>query len=67
MALVEAARYYNSFEAGAAKALLDDAEIGSVLFDFETANFWGSMVIPIRLMVLEEDLTVATKTLSDPQ
>lgn len=60
MALVEAARFYNSFEAGAAKALLDDADIGSVLFDFETCNVWG----PIRLMVLHEDLRAATKTLS---
>jgi hypothetical protein len=66
MALVEAARFYNSFEAGAAKALLDDADIGSVLFDFETANFWGTMVIPIRLMVLEEDLHSATRMLSQP-
>jgi Putative prokaryotic signal transducing protein len=64
MALVEAARFYNSFDAGSAKALLDDADIGSVLFDFETANFWGSMVIPIRLMVLDEDLRAATKALS---
>lgn len=65
MALVELARYYDSFAAGIAKARLDDADIGSVLFDFETANFWGSMVIPIRLMVLDEDLQEAAQALKD--
>lgn len=65
MALVELAQYYDSFAAGIAKARLDDAGIGSVLFDFETANFWGSMVIPIRLMVLDEDLHEAAQALKD--
>ena len=64
MALVEAARYYNSFEAGLAKSHLEDEGIGAVLFDFDMANFYGAGLIPIRLMVLDEDLSAAHKVLA---
>lgn len=64
MALVLLANYYNSLDAGLAKSLLDEAGIGSVLFDAETSNFWGSGVIPIRLMVLDEDLADAAKVIA---
>ncbi len=56
MPLVEAARFYNSFEAGLAESKLADAGIHSVLFDDGMSNFYGSSIIPIRLMVLDEDL-----------
>jgi Putative prokaryotic signal transducing protein len=64
VALVLLANYYNSLDAGLAKSLLDEAGIGSVLFDSETSNFWGSGVIPIRLMVLDEDRDAAAKVLA---
>jgi Putative prokaryotic signal transducing protein len=64
MPLVLLANYYNSLDAGLAKSLLDEAGIGSVLFDSETSNFWGSGVIPIRLMVLDEDRAEAAKILA---
>jgi hypothetical protein len=59
MPLVEFARYYNSFEAGLAQSRLADCEVESVIFDLEMANYAGGLSIPIRLMVLEEDLPAA--------
>ena len=55
MALVELARFYNSFEAGLARSVLAEHNIDSVLFDTEMT--WEGMggIIPIRLMVLDED------------
>ena len=64
MALVEAARFYNSFEAGLAKSHLEDEGIGAGLFDFDMANVYGAGLIPIRLMVLDEDLSAAHKVLA---
>lgn len=59
MPLVELARYYNSFEAGLARSRLADNDIESVIFDLEMANYAGGLTIPIRLMVLDEDLPAA--------
>jgi hypothetical protein len=64
MALVEAARFYNSFEAGLARSRLAEEDIESILFDTEMA--WEGLggVIPIRLMVLSEDRDEAIRILS---
>lgn len=59
MPLVEFARYYNSFEAGLAQSRLADCEVESVIFDMGMSNYAGGLLIPIRLMVLEEDLAAA--------
>lgn len=64
MALIELARYYNSFEAGLAQSRLADCDVESVIFDAEMANFWGGLPIPIRLMVLDEDLAAARTALA---
>jgi hypothetical protein len=66
MALVEAARFWNSFDAGLARSLLAEEGIGSVLFDTEMA--WEGLggMIPIRLMVLDEDLAEAAAILAGP-
>jgi hypothetical protein len=64
MPLVELARFYNSFEAGLAESRLDDVGIHSVLFDTDMANFYGAGAIPIRLMVLDEDVDEARKTIA---
>ncbi|WP_219894475.1 DUF2007 domain-containing protein [Aquisediminimonas profunda] len=63
MALVEFARYYNSFEAGLAQSRLADCDVESVIFDLEMSNYAGGLSIPIRLMVLEEDLAAARMAL----
>ena len=64
MALVELARFYNSFEAGAARSLLESEGIDSYIFDLEMS--WEGMggVIPIRLMVDDEDLVEAHRLLA---
>ena len=58
MALVEAAKFFTGFEA---------AGIMSVLFD--TNMNWGGFdlgVVPVRLMVDEDDLAEARAVLSEP-
>jgi Putative prokaryotic signal transducing protein len=63
MSLVEAGKYYNSFEAGLAQSRLEEAGIDSVLFDLEMATYGIGLSIPVRLMVLDDDLQIATKVL----
>jgi hypothetical protein len=67
MSLVEAAKYYNSFEAGLAQSRLEEAGIDSVLFDLEMATYGIGLSIPVRLMVLDDDLQIAIKALSLPE
>jgi hypothetical protein len=64
MALVEAARFYNSFEGAVARSALDAEGIHSVLFDTEMN--WGGLdgVVPVRLMVDEDDLDAARAILA---
>ena len=64
MALVELSKFYNVFEASLAKGRLDAEEIGSVLFDTEMN--WGGLdgVVPVRLMVDEDDLAAARRVLA---
>ncbi len=66
MSLVEAAKFYNSFEAGLAQSRLEEAGIDSVLFDLEMATYGIGLSIPVRLMVLDDDLQVALKVLASP-
>ncbi len=64
MPLVEVARFYNSFDAGLARAELAAEGIESVLFDTEMA--WEGLggIIPIRLMALDEDRDAALDALT---
>ena len=64
MGLVELARFWNSFEAGLARSVLAEHRIDSVLFDTEMS--WEGLggIIPIRLMVLEEELDEARSILA---
>jgi hypothetical protein len=63
MALVELARFYNSFEAGLARSVLAEHGLDSILFDTEMS--WEGLggIIPIRLMVDESDLDDARRLL----
>ncbi len=65
MSLVEAAKFYNSFEAGLAKSRLEADGIGAVLFDTEMTWEGMGLLIPIRLMVLDEDLDAARSILAE--
>lgn len=59
MALVEIARFYNSFEAGVVQSRLDADGIDSVLFDLDMSLQAMGVAIPIRLMVDDEDAAAA--------
>ena len=67
MGLVLAARFYNGIEAGIAQSRLTDAGIESYIFDLEMS--WGGLgAVPVRLMVLDEDLEAAREILeADPE
>ena len=59
MSLVELARFDNRVEAELARLNLEAEGIGAILFDAEMNSYgWGPMM-PIRLMVIEEDLEEA--------
>jgi len=65
MALVEAAKFFNVFEASLARARLEAEDIPSILFDTEMN--WGGVdlgVVPVRLMVDDEDLATAQRILA---
>jgi len=62
--LVELARFDNRIEAELARMNLEAEGIGAVLFDAEMSSFgWGPMM-PVRLMVLDEDLGEARELLT---
>ena len=66
MALVEAARFYTRIEASIAKGALEAADIPAILFDSEMN--WGGAdlgVVPVRLMVDEDDLEAARALLAE--
>ena len=65
MALVELAKYYNVYEASLVKGRLDAADVMSILFDTEMN--WGGLdgVVPVRLMVDEDDLALARRVIAE--
>lgn len=65
--LVEAARYSNSLDAGVAQSRLEADGVHSVLFDsgFSAVEAVG-FIIPVRLMVLDEDLDESRSILEEP-
>ena len=65
MALVEAARFYNGIEAGVAQSRLSADGIPSFIFDSEMN--WGGLdgVVPVRLMVDDEDEGLARRLLAE--
>ena len=64
-ALAEAARYNSRIDADLARLLLESEGIQAVLFDAEINSFYGGLFMPVRLMVLEEDLKRAIGLLAD--
>lgn len=64
MSLVEAARFQNRIEAELARLNLGAEGIEAVLFDAEINHFYGGFFLPVRLMVLDEDLDLARKLLA---
>ena len=65
MSLVELARFDNRIEAEVARLNLEAEGIDAVLFDAEINSFYGGLFMPVRLMVLDEDLGVAQRLLAE--
>jgi hypothetical protein len=65
MALVEAARFYDSLAAGAAQSRLSDEGIDSFIFDMGMTLQGVGFAIPVRLMVDEDDLATAERLLAE--
>ena len=66
--VVEAARFNNRVEADLARLYLESEGVGAVLFDDDINSVFGwfyALLLPVRLMVLDEDLTEARRLLSE--
>lgn len=66
--VVEAGRFNNRVEADLARLYLQSEGVEAVLFDTEVSNFYGFFggpFMPIRLMVLDEDLDEAQRLLRE--
>lgn len=63
--VVELGRYQTRTEAELTRLFLASAGIETVLFDAEMNNYgWGPMM-PVRLMILDEDLEEARQLLAE--
>jgi hypothetical protein len=62
---VEVARYNNRIEGDLARLYLGSEGIEAVLFDTEINYFYGGLFMPVRLMVLDEDLDRARQLLAE--
>jgi hypothetical protein len=65
MALVEAAKFYDSLAAGAAQSLLSQEGIDSFIFDMGMTLQAVGFAVPVRLMVDEDDLDEAERLLAE--
>ncbi len=63
--LVEAAQFNSRVEADLARLYLESQGIEAVLFDTEINYFYGGLFMPVRLMVVDEDLDEALRILRD--
>jgi hypothetical protein len=62
--LVEAAAFDTSVEADLARLYLESEGVDAVLFDDGINRAYGGMFLPVRLMVLEEDVELARQLLA---
>jgi hypothetical protein len=66
--LVEVARFNSRVEADLARLYLEDEGIGAILFDADINNVFGwfyALMLPVRVMVLDEDFEEARRVLRD--
>lgn len=63
--LVEAARFNTRVEADLARLYLESEGVESVLFDTEINYFYGGLFLPVRLMVLDQDVDHAQRLLEE--
>jgi len=68
--VVEAARFNSRVEADLARLYLQSEGIEAILFDADINNIFGwfyVLALPVRLMVLDEDLAEASRLLREYQ
>ena len=63
--LVEAATYNDRIEADLARLYLESEGVEAILFDAEINSSYGGLFMPVRLMVLDEDLDRARRLLAE--
>ena len=66
--VVEVARFTTRVEADLARLYLESEGVNAVLFDADIHSVYGSLggiFMPVRLMVLDEDLSEAERLLRD--
>ena len=63
--LVEARRYNSRVEADLARLFLESEGVEAVLFDTEINDFYGGLFLPVRLMVLDDDVELAQRLLAE--
>jgi hypothetical protein len=63
--VVKAARYTTRVEADLARLYLASEGVEAILFDTEINYFYGGLFLPVRLMVLDEDLERAQRLLAE--
>jgi Putative prokaryotic signal transducing protein len=65
--LAEAARFNSRVEADLARLYLQSEGVEAVLFDTEINYFYGGLFMPVRLMVLDEDVELARRLLTEAE
>lgn len=63
--LVEAARYNSRVEADLARLYLESEGIEAILFDVQINYICGGLFMPVRLVVLDEDVGLAQRLLAE--
>jgi hypothetical protein len=61
--MVEVGRFTNQVEADLARLLLESHGIPAVVLDSQMSNFFGGAIIPVRLLVDEDDAREAVAIL----
>ena len=65
MALVELARFQSKIQADLARLLLESADLDVVLFDEGMNHIGLGPIMPIRMMVPEQDYAAAAELLAE--
>ena len=63
--MIEVARFFTPVEADLARLLLQSHGIDSFLIDTQMSNFFGGVMTPVRLLVLEDDAREAGAILAE--
>jgi len=63
--MIEVARFFTPVEADLARLLLQSHGIDSFLLDTQMSNFFGGVMTPVRLLVLEDDACEAGAILAE--